>query len=67
MTMTRREKEIKDRLEYEIQWNKNLLLTIKKPKHRAEIEHQIRQKEYELALGIFDPDKIREFKRQNKL
>lgn len=37
----------------EIEWLKEKLKTINKTKHRKDIERQIKEREYNLSLGIF--------------
>jgi hypothetical protein len=43
----------KKQLQHEIDWIKNKLESVKKPKHRKDLERQIKEREYELHLGIF--------------
>jgi len=45
--------ERKRQIEHEIEWLKNKLLTVKKEKHRKDLQRQIKEREYELSLGIF--------------
>ena len=40
-------------LQAEIQWLENKLKTVKKPKHRKDLERQIKEREYNLHLGDF--------------
>ena len=47
------EQERKKQLQHEIDWIKNKLLSVKKPKHKKDLERQIKEREYELHLGIF--------------
>jgi len=42
----------KDQIQIEINWLKNKLVNVSKPKHRKDIERQIKEREYNLHLGI---------------
>jgi hypothetical protein len=46
--------ERKQQIIVEIQWLKNKLLTVKKERYRRDLERQIKEREYNLALGIFN-------------
>ena len=48
------EQERKKQIQHEINWIKNKLETVTKPKHRNDLERQIKEREYELHLGIFN-------------
>lgn len=48
-----RAQERKRQLVIEIVWLKNKLKSISKTKHRKDIERQIKEREYDLELGIF--------------
>lgn len=41
-------------LQVEIDWIKNKLKTVTKQKHRKDLERQLKEREYNLHLGIFD-------------
>lgn len=45
--------ERKKQIQHEIDWIKNKLESVKKQKHRKDLERQIKEREYELHLGIF--------------
>jgi len=45
--------ERKQQIEIEISWLKNKLLSVKKLKHRKDLERQIKEREYNLSLGVF--------------
>ena len=49
-------KERKQQIEIEIQWLKDKLETIpmKKQKHRKDIRRQIKEREFDLDLGVFE-------------
>ena len=47
--------ERKRQLESEIEWLKNKLKTVKKEKHRRELQHQITEREYNIKLGLWKP------------
>jgi hypothetical protein len=47
------EDERKRQLSIEIQWLKDKLKTVKRTRHRKDLEHQIKEREYNLYLGIF--------------
>ena len=44
---------VKIQLQVEIDWLKAKLQTKLKPRHKKQLEHQIKKKEYDLALGKF--------------
>lgn len=44
-------------IETEIEWLKEKLKTVKKQKHRKDLERQIKEREYDLSIGIFNPKK----------
>jgi hypothetical protein len=48
------EEQRKRQIRVEIDWLKNKLKTISKPKHRKDIERQIKESEYNLYLGVFN-------------
>lgn len=50
-----KEEERRRQIEREIQWLKDKLKTVKKEKHRKDLERQIKEREYNLSLGIFNP------------
>jgi|APSaa5957512576_1039674.scaffolds.fasta_scaffold03048_6 hypothetical protein len=50
---TKKEEERKIQIQVEIDWLKAKITTGLKPKHRKQLEHQIKKKEYDLGLGIF--------------
>lgn len=47
------EKERIVQIQIEIDWLKAEIKKGLKPKHRKQLEHQIKKKEYDLALGVF--------------
>lgn len=47
------EQERKTQIQIEIEWIKNKIKSVKKPKHRKDLERQIKEREYEFHLGIF--------------
>ncbi len=47
------EQERKKQIQHEIDWIKNKLKSVKKQKHIKDLERQIKEREYELHLGIF--------------
>ncbi len=47
------ETERKRQLQVEIDWLKAKIKTVRKPKHRKDLLHQLKKTEYDLALGIF--------------
>lgn len=51
------EENRKRQLRHEIEWLENKLKTVKKEKHRKDLQRQIREREYNLYLGIFDKTK----------
>lgn len=46
--------ENKDQLRKEIVWLKKKLETVKKEKHRKDLERQIKERELNLELGIYE-------------
>lgn len=48
------EEQRKRQIVVEIEWLKNKLKTISKTKHRKDLERQIKEREYELHLGVFN-------------
>ena len=48
------EEERKRQIKIEIEWLKDKLKTISKIKHKKDFERQIKEREYELHLGIFN-------------
>lgn len=47
------EEERKRQLRHEIKWLENEIKTVKKEKHKRDLQRQIKEREYELHLGIF--------------
>lgn len=47
----------KKQMRHEIEWLEDKLKTVKKEKHRKDLQRQIKEREYELHLGIFDKTK----------
>lgn len=48
------EAQRKCQLMSEIAWLKEAIKKAKKPRHIKELEHQLKQTEYNLYLGVFD-------------
>lgn len=55
--MNHYEENRKMQLRHEIKWLEDKLITVKKEKHRKDLQRQIKEREYELNLGIFDKTK----------
>ncbi len=51
--MEKKEIDRRRQIEHEINWLKDKLKTVKKEKHRKDLERQIKEREYTLALAIF--------------
>ncbi len=48
------EEQRKRQIQSEINWIKNKLKTVSKPKHRKDLQRQIKEREYDLHLGGFN-------------
>jgi hypothetical protein len=54
--MELKDHERRRQIEHEISWLKEKLKTVKKQKHRKDLERQIKEREYNLDLGILTPN-----------
>ena len=45
--------ERKRQIQYEIDWLKEKLKSVKKEKHKKDLERQVKEREYNLSLGIW--------------
>ena len=51
------ERDRRRQIQNEIDWLKEKLKTVKREKHRKELEHQIKEREYNLHLADFSHNK----------